>query len=138
MCELLIRVRDKVNDDPYLDARCFKRGDVVVVVDDDWQWGREELRNPDWRIVRLPNVSTAQAAAFLGEEMDEDPQQPSRALRRRGWSFDLAAASLPAAFRAWLADDSRASPARQINLTAQQLLALRRAKQRLRDPSVIG
>jgi hypothetical protein len=137
MCELLIRVRDKVNeDDPYLDAQCLKRGDVVVVVEDGWQWGRQELSNPDWRILQLPNVSVMQAQAFLGQEVNDDPAQPSRVLRRRGWAFGLG--SLPAALRAWIDDDSRKTPTRRVNLTAAQILAMRQRKQRLTDPNVIG
>lgn len=138
MCELLIRVRDKTNDDPYLDARCLKRGDVVVVVEDGWQWEREELTNPDWRILQLPNVTVAQAVAFVGEEVDDNPEQPSRVLRRRGWSFDVDASELPASVRAWFGDDSRAVPTRRVLLSAAQILALRRAKVRLRDRNVIG
>lgn len=136
MCELLIRARDKVNDDPQLDAKCYKRGDVVAVVEDGWQWGRVELASPEWRILQLPNVSVEQAQAFVAEEVEDDPAQPSRMLRRRGWAFDLEA--LPAAVRAWLADDSRKTPTRRVNLTAPQILALRKRKQRLRDPDVIG
>src|SRR6185312_2698393 len=74
MCELLVRGVDKTNHDcPYLDAQCLKRGDVVVAVEDGWQWGRAEIENLDWRIVRLPGVSLKQAQTLLGPEMNADP-----------------------------------------------------------------
>lgn len=53
-----MRVVDKVNgDDPAKDARCLKRGDVVVVCRDGHPWSQLELDNPEWRIVKVPGMS---------------------------------------------------------------------------------
>lgn len=131
MCEVLLRVVDKVNEDPYLDAKLLKRGDVVVIVEDGHAWGREELANPDWRIVKLPNVTSSVASAFLGDEKDTDPTKPSRVLRRRAFRLDWQ--TLPAAVLAWLADDTRAVPTRTVNISAAQLLALKVSKTPLAD-----
>ena len=137
MCEILLRVRDKVNDaDPYLDAQCLKRGDVVVVVENGWPWSEAELTNPDWRILKLPNVSVEFAEAFLAPEVDTDPTRPSRMLRRR--ALRVAVNALPAAVRTWLADETRAQPTRTMNVTEAQLWNLREGKTPLPDPNVIG
>ncbi len=137
MCELLVRVVDKTNiDSPYLDAKCLKRGDVVVVAENGWAWSVEELRNPDWRIVKIPNFSVLAAAAFLGLELDLDPEQPSLVLRRRAFALNLA--GLPANWAAWVADSTRVAPTRTLNVTEAQALALKLAKVRLVDPNVIG
>ncbi len=138
MCEALIRVVDKVNSDPYLDCKCLKRGDIIAVVEDGWPWGKEELSNPDWRIVKFTSISVSAVMAFLGPEIDTDAAHPSRMLRRRAFSFDLSSTSLPQAFRNWLADSTRAAPTRTVLLTGAQLLALKVAKTPLVDPNVIG
>lgn len=136
MCEVLIRVRDKVNDDPYKDCRLLKRGDIVVIVPDSWAWSPEELRNPDWRILKLPNVALLAAQTFVAEEIDKSPV-PRKLLRRRAYALNIESITLPA-LRAWIADDTRATPTWTINLTGAQLLALRITRPPLQDPSVVG
>jgi hypothetical protein len=117
MCELLVRVVDKVNPNcPYADAQCTKRGDVIVVVEDGWQWGREEVNNPTYQIVRVPGVPAEQAASFLSQEIGDSPVK-SKMLRKRGFSFDL----------------SRPLPT---NYT--ELMACRVVKKPLADPNVLG
>lgn len=139
MCEVLLRVADKVNaTDPYADAKCLKRGDIVVVCVDDWPWGSDELAHPFWRVLKLPNISVQQVETFLGPEYDDDPANPSRVLRRRAFMVDLGSATIPAGLRAWLLDDTRAAPTRTANFTATQFLALKKGKTRLPDPNVIG
>lgn len=54
MAEILFFVEDKTNDDKELNAQAYKRGDVVVVCPDGWPWGREELKDPRFRIVKVP------------------------------------------------------------------------------------
>lgn len=111
MAELLIRVVDKVNEDFYLNCQCTKRGDVVVAQPDGWAWGLEELKNPDWRIVVMPELSLGDAQAMLAPELDKDPKSPSKTLQRRAFKFDLdaLATSSPDA-KAFLADGKRSSP----------------------------
>lgn len=137
MCEILLRVVDKVGTDPYNDAKLLKAGDVVCVQDDGWPWGREELKNPDWRIVKIPSLAVTTATSFLGPEFDIDPAHPSRVLRRRAFSIDLSHGSLPTPFKSWLADSTRASPTKTIAMNGTQLLSLKKAKTRLTDPNVI-
>lgn len=135
MCELLVRVTDKVGTDPYLDAKCLKRADVVVVVADGWNWRPEELTAPFWRILKLPACSVAAGEAFLGAEFDLDPQHPSRVLRRRAFMLDLT--SWPNQILQWLADDTRAVPFRTSNISEATLLTLKLPKARLVDPNVL-
>lgn len=93
MCELLVRVVDKVNpNDPLADLQCHKAGDVIVAVDDGHQWGRAEVANPEWRIVRVPGASIADVSGLLAEE----PQVqglPEAVRARRGFRLDLDALS---------------------------------------------
>jgi hypothetical protein len=101
MSEWLIRVVDKVNDDPVLDAQCMKRGDVVVVCPDGWQWSQAELDNPEWRVLKCPGITETEAASFLVRELETDPQSPSRFLRRRAFAVDLEGTNMPKALREW-------------------------------------
>lgn len=137
MCEALIRVVDKTNADPYFDAQCTKRGDVIVVVPDGWSWGHEELINSDWRVLKLPNVSELQAASFLAPEPETNPKKPSRVLQRRAFKFDLDDANLPAELKAWLQDGARNQPTFAAALTGAQLNAFRKAKPKRSDPSTL-
>lgn len=69
MCEVLIRVIDKVQVDPTLNAQCSKAGDVIHVAPDGWTWGTEELINTDWRVVKLPGVAVSLLADMLLPEI---------------------------------------------------------------------
>lgn len=139
MAELLLRVVDKVSSDPYKDVKLTKRGDVVAVCPDGWGWSSEEQTNPHWRIVKWPALSVSAATVFLSSEIDTEPQLVGEnpMLQRRGFSFDLDAAILPAAVKAWLTDDTRAHPSYTVpaGITLQ---ALRKQKVARPDPHVIG
>lgn len=66
MCEVLIRVYDKVNaGDAVLDRQASKAGDIIAVQPDDWGWTAKELANPDWRVVKLPGIDPATWADML-------------------------------------------------------------------------
>jgi hypothetical protein len=136
MAELLVMAHDKASADPYLDCRCYKRGDVVVVRPDGWAWGREELLSPLFRIVRVP-VSVSEAEAFLARERDTDPTRPSRTLQRRWFRFAVDAA--PEAFRTWWREEARRRPMFDLSgAPAQEIRALKSQKQTIEDPAVIG
>lgn len=137
MAEILIRVRDKVNTDPYLDSRCLKRGDVVCVVADGWAWGPEELTAPYWRIVKLPRVSVNAVESLLAREVDIDPQNPSPVLRKRAFKWNLDSGTWSTPVRNWINDDSRATPFRTVNISEAQFLALKVAKTPLPNPVVL-
>jgi len=110
MCEILLRVASKVNEkDVYLDTKLTKRGDVIVVKEDGWMWGKEELTNPDWRILCLPHVTVSDASAWLAPEFDTDPTQPSKTLQRRQFRLDIDSATFDG-IRVFLDDASRTAP----------------------------
>jgi hypothetical protein len=137
MAELLVRVVSKVNADPYLDVKCTKRGDVIAVCDDGWAWGPAELTNPDWRILKVPNLTVTDVQGFLAPEPEVNPAHPSRMLQRRAFKLDMSNVTLPAALWAWVQDSTRAVPTRTLNVTLAQLLALKVLKPALPDPNVM-
>jgi len=143
MAEFLVRVADKVNpDSPYLDAKCLKRGDVVVVCPDGWPWSQLERTLPFWRIVRVPGMSLSEAEAFLAPE----PGDPlvNKMLQRRQFKLDVDGPGFNAQERAFFSDDARAAHAITISVAsfltvdADTVRALKVMKPPLADPKVIG
>jgi CxxC motif-containing protein len=88
MSELLVRVKDRTHKDFYIDCGLTKRGDVIAVCPDGWNWGTEEISNPDWRIIKT-DLTEDEASVFLSPERDKDPTQPSRTLQFRAFKIDL-------------------------------------------------
>lgn len=131
MAELLVRVVDKINDDPYLDAKCLKRGDVVVVCPDGWPWGKHEQHNPDWRILKVPGVSVTALQGFLAPEPETDPENPSAMLQARAFRLNLDAGPLAPL------QGRRDRALHRVSLTQADLLALKQAKPQLSDPNVL-
>lgn len=88
MCEMLVRVVDKVNaDSVYLDVGCTKRGDVIVIMEDGHRWSPAESAGDPWVIVKVPGVPSDKLAAYVVPEPG-DPKQ-NRMLQRRAFRFDL-------------------------------------------------
>lgn len=106
MAELLIRVNSSSHPDPAVDAGCYKRGDVVVVMPDGHRWGTQEGL-PVFVKVKIPGLSVATAMAWLQERLDTtDPLKP-RLLRRRLWN--IAVSDIPQAIRTALLTDGEAT-----------------------------
>lgn len=96
MAELLVKAVDATHSDPTKDAKgCYKRGDVVVIMPDGWQWGALELLPPaqggKFVVVKLPGVDAERAQKYLA----------STTRRRRFW---VRLDALPANVRATLRD----------------------------------
>lgn len=90
MCELLVRVVDKINnEDKYLDAKLLKRGDVVCIVEDNHDWSEAERTSPEWRILKFPKLSVDDMQSFIMPQPEKDPTNPSRLLQRRAIKIDL-------------------------------------------------
>lgn len=138
MAELLLRVVDKVNPDFYQNCKCTKRGDVIVIRPNGWTWGTQELTDPNYRIVKLPNISEAFLSPFLAQEPETDPQHPSRTLQRRWYRFDLASGLLPQPFINYLNDAERKSAFFSSNFSEAQVAALRVQKAPVVDPIILG
>jgi hypothetical protein len=141
MAELLVRAHDKTNVvDFYANCQCTKRGDVVVAQADGWTWGAMEKTDPQYRIIRVFGLDLATASTFCAPELPIDPLNPSKTLQTRQFKLDIDNAAWPAAFPAWLADDTRTTPmfaAVFANVLAQIAL-LKILKSPIVDPNVIG
>lgn len=90
MCELYVCTESKVNwNSQYLDALCYKAGDVVAIVEDDWKWGSAELHNGSAKIIKAPKVSIADMEFLLLPEQGDRKVDPM--LQRRAFALDIAA-----------------------------------------------
>ena len=67
MAEMLVRIADKSSDDPHKNAQLTKRGDVIVIQPDGWNWSAAERTDP-WVIVKVPGALVADLAEFVQEE----------------------------------------------------------------------
>lgn len=114
MAELLVRLVDKVNADPALDAGCTKRGDVIVVKEDGWPWGDRENDGVTYKVYRLP-ISVAEAEQFLGSQRPETAE-PTPFVHRRAFGIDL----------------------EKLEAGVMDIAALKKAKQPLVDPRRFG
>lgn len=131
MCEILLCTRDMGNSGNLaVDSKAPKQGDVIDVHPDGWTWGDCELgvavpgnpngKHPFFRVIKIPNVTEAQAANMLTRELDVDPQNPSPYLQYRGRFLDKS--KIPAgALRTYVLDDLRAQQTISIPHTAAQL-----------------
>lgn len=97
--ELLVRVVDKTNSDPKLDRALTKRGDVIAVSADGHVWGTQEVSNPDWVILKLPDMTREQAESLLAPEHPPDLNN-RYVLRKRSQRINLNALKLNATLTA--------------------------------------
>ncbi len=89
MAEFLIKAIDVTHLDPVKDkAGCYKRGDIVVVKLDGWQWGKLE-GPPKFVIVKIPGMTVEEAQKYIESEKDtSDPENPV-VLTRRKFKFHI-------------------------------------------------
>lgn len=103
MAELLVRAVDKVHPtDPVKNLQLTKRGDVIAVQPNGWNWGTQELANPEWRIIHAPDLTQQQGDILL----KADPPA-AVAGRKRIYRLDLDHVSIPPAVKTVLGDNSR-------------------------------
>jgi hypothetical protein len=73
MAELVIQMVDRVNpSSAKLDAGCLKRGDVIDICADGWEWSERELTNPNWRIIKLPGIPVETLLDLLEAQLAAD------------------------------------------------------------------
>lgn len=104
MAELLVMAVSNHCPDPDKDRRgCYKRDDIVVVLEDRHRWGYDELLPPEqggkFRIVKVPGVSADRLLRLIqrdrGVRLDAPLDKPGHGrLRRRRLSIDSAAGTL--------------------------------------------
>lgn len=118
MAEMLVRTIDKVNkEDVYLDVKCTKRGHVIAICPDGWQWSETERTAPYWTIVKVPGVSVEDLSAYLAPEPG-DPRM-NRMLQCRAFKFDLDSLGVKS------------------TVTASEVQGLKMAMDSLDDPAVL-
>ena len=132
MCELLVRVVDKINSNPYLNVQLTKRGDVIAICPDGWNWGTEELAHEDWRIICLPNVPESEMASFLQPEINTDPLNPSRMLQSRAFKLDLDHPTLSPHI-----SGKRNKSKHTLNINFGQVNSMKLAKPPIPDPNIL-
>lgn len=95
MAEILIRIVNNTNSDPVKDAWCYKAGDPVLVMPDNWVWGRCESKAQwiadgntaaSWpggfAIIKVPGAPVSDFAAHVAPGV----------ARRRDYRIDIASA----------------------------------------------
>lgn len=134
MCEILLCVKNMGTSGVQAsDSHQPKQGDVVAVQPDGWPWGACELgqvvqgnpngNHPFFRIIKLPNVTVAQASNMLTPEQDLDPQNPSPYLQYRARFLDktkISPATAQTLLNYWN-DDGRAQGFLSLSYTAAQI-----------------
>ncbi len=92
MAELLIKAWSATHPDATKDRRgCYKRGDIVVVKPDGFEWGAAETL-PDFVLVKIPGVTVDKVQALTGMQTEDDAGTPLTdengapiTYRRRRW-----------------------------------------------------
>lgn len=69
MARLLVKATDNTHPDPVKDLRCYKRGDVVVVMPDGHEWGKEE-GPPKFFTVDIPGAAPEKFSSLIQEKRD--------------------------------------------------------------------
>lgn len=90
-CQLLIRIRDKINPDcPYRCAKLHKAGDVIAIMPYEQPPGREERSNPDWLLLKVSGEDAIEECTSLTTpQIGNDPSSANRMLQKRGFRLDL-------------------------------------------------
>jgi len=134
MAEILLCVHNRgMTGVQAVDAVQPLMGDVIVAVANGWTWGKAELGqivpgNPNgkhifFRVIKLPNVSLANAQTLLAPELPVNPANPSPFLRYRGRYIDKAKippATMQSLLDNWN-DDGRTNGFLTANFTAAQI-----------------
>lgn len=124
-------------DDIYKDSKLYKRGMVIDVRADGWSWGYQELNNPDFRILRTPDLGDVTIAALLAPEDGFGVvDHATSTVRIRENKLDLDGASAPQGLRAFLQDNRRQSPIFALS-HADQLTSLIAARPAVPNPLVL-
>lgn len=120
MAELLIVAQSHHHPDPVEDrAGAYKRGDVVDVREDGFDWGRL-LKSywPKFAVVKIPGVSVASVEKYIRPEMNS--LAPDQVLTRRLYRLEID--TIPLAVRRALKRDGT------VTLTKAQVLKYLRNK----------
>lgn len=139
MAELIFFIKDRpLSGDPIRDAGIYRCGDVVIARDDGWSWGRIELIDPQWRIIRLPNVPLALASTLEAPEPVTDPRAPNRTLHQRWHKLLFDSLFVSDEHKQFLEDDTRQTPVLTLeHVDADLFRQCFEKKTPVPDPSVV-
>lgn len=85
--QLLVRIVDRISDDPDKNVQLTKAGDVIAFKPDGSDWGLMELTNPEWRIIQV-DITEVEAEALVAPELPPD-LDGEYILRKRQMKLDL-------------------------------------------------
>jgi hypothetical protein len=86
-----------------------KLGDLVAWRPDGWNWGKEELGNPWFRVLAWPAAAAGDLDALLSPLLPaiDSNMQPTTYWQYRGFYLDLTKAMVPVAVKTWWTDEMR-------------------------------
>lgn len=122
MAEILLRVVDKTNPDKGLDALCTKRGDVISVYPDGVNWGRKQVNNPSYRIIKMPGVPVEALLDLVEPEYAVDGNGDRILVRKR--AKQLAIDKLEVALLTKLSEEKVGEQKSVLQLNAAEATAL--------------
>jgi hypothetical protein len=124
-------------------AALHKPMDLVHAAPDGWTWGKQELSNPWFRIVSIPDslATMAQAEQFLSPLLPllDSSGNPTTLWQRRAYYLNLTDSIIPSSFNTFWEDDTRAMPIYigQPSFTATAL-QLGVARPHINNPAYVG
>lgn len=137
MAQLLLTVVGQYNnDDPYMDARLPKPGDILAIQPDDAEWGQFELSHSEWRIIKLPSHTAASLQYLLEDVKPTSPGQ--KMVQYRAFYLNISAPQLSSELKAYLADNTRSVPIFTVTSGEQAIINVLQQKSQRPDPNVIG
>lgn len=111
MAEFLIKARDPVDlpKDAEKRSRCYRRGDVVVVMPDGHKWGKDEGL-PKFVLVKIPGMPAEKARDYISSHyrdtglLDSKGRPVLKLVTRRKWKVLIDDANFPTKVRNTLAN----------------------------------
>lgn len=104
MAELLVKAVSATHPDPIKDAQgCYKRGDIVDVRPDGFEWGKSEGL-PNFVVIKVPGVDHTSNKHLMQphqeQSTEKDPKSGkdkpvTKTLKRRLWNVQLDHESIP-------------------------------------------
>ena len=96
--EFLIWLNDKPKaaDAPTTGIDSYKAGDVIIACPDGWGWTQAELINPDWCVIKCPDVFATLVDAL---QSHGDGDHMTQLLHKRKFNLDLTHPSIAAQLR---------------------------------------
>jgi hypothetical protein len=69
VAEILVYLYDREGADIYCTAKLCQRGDVLVAMEDGWQWGGMELADPMFQVIKVPDATVEDFQPLLSYEL---------------------------------------------------------------------